>query len=106
MSTLRAVPIEISTVGKLRAAVADLPDDAPIIVQVVAEDGTTWNMFLTVALGKDHGFRWAVNPAILTVRHPDLRTFPAQDGSVVSRAEFDALKDRLAQYLDAVGENL
>lgn len=64
----------VHTVGELRQALEALSDETPLLVQVVARDGSAWALELTVTLGAEAGFKWAVNPAILTASHPDLLT--------------------------------
>lgn len=75
----------INTVGALREAFATLSDDAPLIVQVVAQDKTVWNVWAKAALGKDCGFKWKINPAILSLSHPDLHTLLASGDAAPPR---------------------
>ena len=66
----QAVPI--SYVGELRRALADLPDDHPMFFQVVAADGSAWNMFCQVA---PKALTWA---ALLQLKHADLQRLPSE----------------------------
>jgi hypothetical protein len=61
-------PVDITTVGALRKALDDVPDDRPIFCQVVAVDGTVWT---TPAEFIQHG-----KIAAIILRHPDLKTLP------------------------------
>jgi hypothetical protein len=67
----------VRTVGELRAALEGMRDQTPLLVQVVAKDGSAWTLDLGVTAGADAGFKWAVNPAILTASHPELLTLSA-----------------------------
>jgi hypothetical protein len=59
-------------VGQLKAALADLPDDRPILSQVAANDGTAWNMPFEFIGQVPFG-----TVAAVILRHPDLDTMPA-----------------------------
>lgn len=65
---------DLRTVGELRAALATFTEGAPLLVQVVGQDGSAWSLALRVSDGGAHGFKWTVNPAILTASHPNLAT--------------------------------
>lgn len=90
----------INTVGALREAFATLPDNAPLIVQVVAQDKTVWNVWAKAALGKDCGFKWKVNPAILSLSHPDLHTLSAS-GDAAPPRDTERLDEIQARYIGA-----
>lgn len=66
--------VKIDTIGDLRRALEGLPDERPIVSQVVAGDGCVWNMraeFTPNALPLwDHG------GAVVTLSHPELKTLP------------------------------
>jgi hypothetical protein len=60
------------TVGQLRSMLVDLPENRLIATQVVATDGTAWNMWakFTPCVSQGDGF------AILTLYHSELTTLP------------------------------
>lgn len=64
-------PVEFYTVGQLRAALEGVPDDRVIMAQVVAVDGSAWNMRATFMARIPAG-----NVAALTLEHPQLATLP------------------------------
>jgi hypothetical protein len=65
---------DVFNVGGLRGFMAALPDSTPLLCQVVASDGSAWNMHLSVARGCDHGFKWGTDPLLVTMSHPELTT--------------------------------
>jgi len=64
--------IEITTVGKLREALADIADDTEIWAQTCGVDGSAWNMQATLADIPTAQPR----KLVVTLRHPDLCTLP------------------------------
>lgn len=62
----------ITTVGALREQLASFNDRAPLMAQVCANDGKAWLISLTagIAIGSDPPH------AIISMRHPNLRTLP------------------------------
>lgn len=66
--------LEVCTVGQLRAALADCPDDRPILAQVAATNGEAWNMQM-VFTARPRFLKWA---AILTLRHDELKRLPEE----------------------------
>ncbi len=64
----------VHNIAGLRQAIAELPDETPIITQVVDGSGGAWMMSLDV--GMPPGFRWGVNPVCFTASHPDLKKLP------------------------------
>lgn len=65
----------ISSVGRLRLALKDLPDDQPLYCQVTGSSEYSrgaWNMYLSFAVVERS------NPAmaVLSVWHPDLKALP------------------------------
>jgi hypothetical protein len=72
-------PNNCETVGALRAALASLPDDARLFVQVVAHDGTAWNMSSRVEAvdtRKVPTIHWDDPVLLLQVSHHHLKTMP------------------------------
>lgn len=63
---------EITTAGKLRAALAAVPDETEIYAQVCGNDGSAWNLCATI------GDVLGGNPRklVLSLRHPSLKTLP------------------------------
>ena len=63
---------EITTVGKLREALADVPADTPIWAQVCGTNGGAWSLTPTIATIP------AASPETLVIalRHPELETLP------------------------------
>jgi hypothetical protein len=62
-------------VGDLRALLEGVPDDRPLMAQVMGNEGGAWNMvpsFLALAPGG--------SIAVLTLWHPFLAQLPAMDG--------------------------
>ena len=62
---------EISSVGRLRAALAELPADQPIVVQVVAKDGKCWNVFADFYPATEQ-----CRLGVISCHHPKLETLP------------------------------
>ena len=63
--------IRFSTVGQLRKALEGVPDDRPIICQVVAVDHGAWNMYGSFCPEIQHS-----NMACVALEHPELKTMP------------------------------
>ena len=63
--------IHFSTVGQLRKALEGVPDDRPIICQVVAADHGAWNMHGSFCPQIQRS-----NMACVALAHPDLKTMP------------------------------
>lgn len=63
----------IFTVADIRKAIADRTDDELVHAQIVAADGTTWNMAVVIAsvCGSPRGI-------VIDMRHPQLRTLPSE----------------------------
>jgi len=68
-----------STVGQLRAALADLPDDMPVYCQVVGthHDSGAWNMFGEVGEMPNAQPR----KLVLSLSHPEMAALPMFDHS-------------------------
>lgn len=62
----------IMKVGDLKKKLIDLPDDALIMCQVVAADGTVWNM------GGDAGTAGSL--FVIQLSHPDVKSLPGIGG--------------------------
>lgn len=73
--------MKIRTVGELKNILGDLPDETEIISQVVAEDGTAWNMAIDAGRIPNS----APTMFCIILRHPHLMTLP--DGGWVSDKE-------------------
>lgn len=66
---------EITSVGKLKAVIADYPDETEIWSQAVAEDGTAWMLFSKMGeIPQSHPPKLAI-----VMRHPELKTLPKSD---------------------------
>lgn len=63
--------VNFHTVGQLKNALKDLPDDRFIACQVVAKDGKAWNMWGEFCPQVPQG-----TIACLTFRHDELETLP------------------------------
>ena len=63
--------IEFHTVGQLKKALDNLPDDRFIVCQVVSNDGKAWNLWGEFCPQIPNG-----NMACLTFRHDQLTTLP------------------------------
>ena len=63
--------VNFHTVGQLKNALKDLPDDRFIACQVVAKDGKAWNMWGEFCQQVPQG-----TIACLTFRHDELETLP------------------------------
>jgi hypothetical protein len=59
---------EVSNVGQLRAALEGLPDDRPILAQVVATNGQAWNLQCEFT-AEPKFLKWA---AVMTMKHHEL----------------------------------
>lgn len=68
------VSVVVTTVGDLRKAIEQLPDDRPILAQVVATNGQAWNME-ALFTAQPHYLKWA---SILTLKHDDLARLPPE----------------------------
>lgn len=64
-------PVEVTRVGKLRAALEGLPDDRLILCQVVGADGSAWNVGGSFVPQVRYG-----TVALLQMSHPELTTLP------------------------------
>jgi hypothetical protein len=65
----RQVGGDFCTVGQLRRLLEGVPDDRFLACQVVAADGSAWNMGATFTPQVPHG-----TIAALTLAHPELHT--------------------------------
>lgn len=65
--------VEITTAGKLRKALADVPDDTEIYSQVCGTDGTAWNLRSTIS----DVLSAIPRKLVISLRHPDLKTLPS-----------------------------
>lgn len=63
--------VPIYTVGDIRRAIEGRADDELVMSQVVATDGTAWNMAVVIApiFGQPRGL-------VIDLRHPQLFTLP------------------------------
>jgi hypothetical protein len=64
--------IQFHTVGQLKKALGDLPDDRLIICQVVSKDGKAWNLWGEFCPQISN----SSNMACLTLKHDQLTTLP------------------------------
>jgi hypothetical protein len=62
----------VVTVGDLRRLMTDLPDNYPIVFQVVAKNGQAWNMCADF-VAKPKYLTWA---ALLQMKHDELERLP------------------------------
>lgn len=67
-----ATGIEFYTVGQLRKALADLPDDQFLVCQVAGQEGGAWNLCGTF-------FAPSKGPASLVFKHPALIRLPMEN---------------------------
>lgn len=70
---------EISNVGQLRKALEGLPDDRPILAQVVSTNGQAWNLMCEFTADPKF-LKWA---SVMTMKHPELTSlvWPAHSAS-------------------------
>lgn len=68
---MRSESIKFSTVGELKKALENVPDDRFLACQVVAVDGTAWNMWGNFCPQVPNG-----TIACLTFEHTELETMP------------------------------
>lgn len=69
--SISAAGCPIQTVGDLRRAIDGRAADELVLAQVVAADGTAWNMAAVIA--PIHGIDRGV---VIDMRHPELKTLP------------------------------
>lgn len=63
------------TIDDLVTKLIQFPNAAQVHAQVIAEDGTAWNMNLTVS--EVSGSKPLA--AVVTMRHPELKTLPTEE---------------------------
>lgn len=68
-----SVLADCPTIGDLKAALAEFPDDELVYFQVAAEDHTAWNMaWPTIG----YAFQRTSGKVFFALRHPSLKTMP------------------------------
>ena len=63
--------MEVHNIKTLKEAIKGLPDDTPIFCQVVAKDGSAWNLRCDVTPPKK-----GLDMAILQLHHDSIKTMP------------------------------
>lgn len=64
----------VGTVGDLRRLMTDLPDNYPIVFQVVAKNGQAWNLNADF-IAKPRYLKWA---ALMQMKHDELERLPGE----------------------------
>jgi hypothetical protein len=68
--------VNVATVGDLRRAIDGLPDDRPILCQVIATNNDAWNMFCEFT-ALPESLKWA---SVLQLKHRELKRLPDPHG--------------------------